>query len=151
MKNTLKIDFVKQQIIMDRTFVQKCTNTSSKEYDQLQRVRQDYPEYTVIQRRIKRNPNKKTYSGLTYEYMEDYIMRNEPEDTKMEVLDKFYDLQMIAACHSRAYRYPVIKKWFLAKYPEIANFGKDVSTVEVEDTPVDTARICPLSNEESAA
>ena len=29
MKNTLKIDFAKEQIIMDRTFAQKVTDTST--------------------------------------------------------------------------------------------------------------------------
>ena len=43
-------------------------------------------------------------------------------------------MQVIAACHSQAFRYPVIKKWFLAKYPEIEDFGKVITV----DTAVDT-------------
>ena len=42
-------------------------------------------------------------------------------------------MQVIAACHSQAFRYPVIKKWFLAKYPEIANFGKVITVDTVVD------------------
>ena len=37
-------------------------------------------------------------------------------------------MRHIAECHKASYGYAVIKKWFLAKYPEIAEFG-----VEVED------------------
>jgi hypothetical protein len=40
-----------------------------------------------------------------------------------EVLDDFYEKRLIAACHSQAFRYPVIKKWFLTRYPEVAKFG----------------------------
>ena len=43
-------------------------------------------------------------------------------------------MQVIAACHSQAFRYPVIKKWFLAKYHEIEDFGKVITV----DTAVDT-------------
>jgi hypothetical protein len=30
---------------------------------------------------------------------------------------------LVSQCHSKAFRYPVIKKWFLKKYPEIVKFG----------------------------
>lgn len=60
MKNTLTLNHEKRTIIMDRTFAKYAENTMSDEYAHLQRVRKDYPNYTVIQRQIKRNPNKKT-------------------------------------------------------------------------------------------
>lgn len=81
MKCALNIDFNKNLIIMTRLFSQKCRDTSSKEYAQLQSVRRDYPDYTVIVRQIKKNSDKKTYKGLTYEYMEDYILTHEPAET----------------------------------------------------------------------
>ena len=65
MKNVLKIDFAEKKIIMDRTFVQNCANTNSEEYAHLQKVRQDYPDYDVITRTIKKNTEKETYKGLT--------------------------------------------------------------------------------------
>ena len=30
---------------------------------------------------------------------------------------------MISKCHSQAFRYPVVKSWFLERYPEIMEFG----------------------------
>lgn len=123
MKNTLKIDFAKEKIIMDRTFAQKCTNTASKEYAQLQSVRRDYPDFEVVLRKIQKNPNKESYHGLTYEYMEDYISTHEPAETRQSVLNEFEEMRLISACHSKAFRYPTIKKWFLNKYPQISTFG----------------------------
>lgn len=127
MKNTLRIDFNNKAIVMDRTFAKNCENTHSEEYKHLQTVRKDYPEYTVITRTIKRNPNKETYKGLTYEYMENYILKHESEETLAAVLKDYRELRLISQCHGRGFRYPTIKKWFLEKYPEIDSFLDDVA------------------------
>ena len=126
MKNVLKIDFAKKQIIMDRAFARNSTDTRSEEYAHLQNVRHDYPTFTVTTRSCKKNPEKESYKGLTYAYMEDYIIRNESKDTVLEVLKEFEDLLFIAECHSKSRRYPAIKRWFLARYPEVAEFGCSV-------------------------
>jgi len=113
MKSTLKIDFKAGTIIVDRTFAQKCTNIRSEEYAQLQSVRRDYPTFTVVTRTIKKNHCKETYAGLTYQYMEDYIITHKDEETVDAVLAEFSEMRLIAACHAKALRYPTIKKWFL--------------------------------------
>ena len=123
MKNTLKINFATKEIIMDRTFAKKCTNTNSEEYAHLQGVRRDYPDYKVITRKIKKNQEKETYKGLTYRYMENYILNHETEETALAVIKEFNELRTISECHRRGLRYPTIKRWFLNKYPEIAEFG----------------------------
>lgn len=133
MKNTLKIDFAKEQIIMDRTFAQKVTDTSSAEYRHLQEVRRDYPDYKVVLRKIKKNPNKETYKGLTYDYMRNYILTHEDDKNALIVLAEFSEMRQISRCHSQAKRYPVIKNWFLEKYPEIKNFGETVSVLEEDE------------------
>ena len=74
MKNTLKLNHENRTIVMDRTFAKRSENTRSEEYAHLQQVRQDYPTYDVIRRQIRTNPKKESYKGLTYEYMEDYIL-----------------------------------------------------------------------------
>lgn len=123
MKNTLKIDSIKKLIVMDRTFAKLAANTHSIEYAHLQQVRRDYPEYTVIQRQIKRNSGKKTYNGLTYDYMEDYIMTHGSAEEIKKNLHDFDEMRLISECHSKRFRYPVIKSWFLERFPEIAKFG----------------------------
>ena len=114
MKNRLWIDFTKNRILMDRTFAEKCRDTRSAEYEHLQRVRQDYPEFSVQRR-----------AGLTYAYMERYIATHENEETLETVLAEYNELRLIAECHKRSRRYPTIKKWFLDKYPQIAEFGME--------------------------
>lgn len=138
MRNTLKINHTNRTIIMDRTFAKMAENTFSEEYKHLQMVRNDYPTYTVVRKTIKKNPNKETWSGLTYAYMEDYIITHETADTRKAVLDEFKELKLISECHAKSKRYPVIKNWFLNKYPAIKEFGMpkeetaEVATNEAE-------------------
>ena len=132
MKNVIRVDFAKKRIVMDRAFAKNCANPASDEYTQLQRVRQDYPTFTVSTRTCKSNPEKESYKGLTYEYMEHYILTHESKDTVLDVLDEYNELRLLAECHSRSRRYPVIKRWFLAKYPEIMEFG--MLKIKAEDS-----------------
>ncbi len=87
----ITINAKNRSIELTKTFAAASSKFGTPEYDQLQqvrkdyahlqRVRKDYPNYSVIQRQIKRNSNKKTNNGLTYEYMEDYIMTHGSAET----------------------------------------------------------------------
>ena len=121
--NTIRIDHATKRIIMGSQFYKNSLDPRNEEYTILQDVRRDYPNYTPIQRKIKKNPAKKTYSGLTYAYMEDYILTHESPETVEAVFTEFNEMVLISQCHSQAFRYPTIKKWFLNKYPEILKFG----------------------------
>lgn len=145
MKNILKVDFEKKAIIMDRTFAKNCADTRSEEYAQLQRVRADYPSFTVSTRTCKKNPEKESYKGLTYAYMEHYILTHEDKDSVLEVLDEYNELRLIAECHSKSRRYPTIKRWFLAKYPEISEFG--MLKIPVEANTKTTVQFANSRNE----
>ena len=109
---------------MDRTFAKNAEIVGSDEYNKLQACRQDYPDYTVVRREIKRNPNQERYGGLNYNYMEDYIMTHESAETVDAVLDEFNEMKLVSKGHSRAFRYPTIKRWFLQRYPEFTMFGR---------------------------
>lgn len=133
--NTLKIFHKESKIVMDRTFAKNAENTMSKEYAHLQQVRKDYPEYIVMVKTIKKNHNKNTYRGLTYEYMYDYIATHkELSQEKKEKLKSDLDAKIrISKCQALQYRYPVIKKWFIDKFPEIKKFAETgVKIIEEE-------------------
>lgn len=125
MKNTIRVDFENHCLVMDRTFAKKAQDVRSEEYAILQKVRLEYPEYCVKRRSIKRNEHKESYRGLTYRYMEKYIASHE---NAAEHRAEYDELREIADCHS--VRYPRIKEWFLATYPEIERFGvRDIEEV----------------------
>ena len=125
MKNTLFLNHNNETIVMDRTFARKAINARSEEYELLQRVRQDYPKYTVTQRHIKTNPSKKTYRGLTYDWMEDYILTHGDNDKRLANWNKYTEMRLLSECHGQSFRYPYIKSWFLNMFPEVATYGTD--------------------------
>lgn len=118
MKNDLRIDFTKNEIIMSRQFEKCASIAGSEEYRRLQAVRMDYPNFSVVRRSIKKAPTKETYAGLTYTYMENYIAKHDNSEERRKVYD---ELRLIGSCHKVSY--PTIKKWFLETYPEIVEFG----------------------------
>lgn len=118
MKNYVRIDRANRQIVMDRTFARLSQIVGSEEYNRLQTARRDYEGFNVVTRTIRRNDKKECYRGLTYDYMERYILLHDKADERKKEFD---ELRLIAECHSK--RYPVIKQWFLQQYPEIAKFG----------------------------
>ena len=132
MKNTLRLNHDTRTIVMDKTFAKFAENTMSEEYAHLQRVRMDYPTYTVERRHIARNAAKECYRGLTYTYMQDYILSHGTE----EDLHTYEEMKLISKCHSKAFRYPTIKAWFLDRFPEIKAFGVKEDNVDTIPTPI---------------
>ena len=139
MINKLTVNHANRTIVMDRTFAKFAADTSSVEYARLQQVRRDYPNYQVVQRHIRQNAAKKTYKGLTYDFMEDYILSHGPQETRMANLKELNEMRLIAECHGRAFRYPVIKSWFLEKFPEIVNFGNTITEIAEEASTDETS------------
>lgn len=123
MTNYLKVLHDTNVLLMDKAFAKNSSIVGSDEYNLLQDARKAYPEYKVQTRKIKKNKAKECYKGLTYDFMEDYILTHELAETVDEVWNEFSELLLISQCHSTAFRYPVIKRWFLDKYPEIKKYG----------------------------
>lgn len=94
--------------------------------------------FTVEVKTIKRNSAKECYKGLNYEFMEDYIRTHETKETVVEVLSEFEEMLLISQCHSKAFRYPTIKKWFLEKYPEIVQFGMPKEETKTKEEVITT-------------
>lgn len=136
-KSRMRVFYAEGIIEMNTTFAKMMQNPLSDEYALLQKTRMENPTFTVRRRQIKKNPNKDTYKGLTYPYMEHYIRTHEEGENVQKVLDQFEELKLISQCHGKRYRYSTIKKWFLAKYPDVAKFGLEpLFEDEAEDTAV---------------
>lgn len=151
MTNKLTINHANRTIIMDRIFAKYATDTASEEYARLQRVRQDYPTYEVVQRHIHKNAQKKTYKGLTYDYMESYILTHGTEETRVTNFKTYQEMRIIAQCQGKAFRYPKIKCWFLEQYPEIARFGMTETQIAVEEAKAAVMNTVATDRQEKAA
>jgi hypothetical protein len=116
-KFDLKVDHANRKIIIGKAFEQKQFDVESEEYKRLCEAVQIFPKYKVFVKSIKKNPHKESYRGLTYEYMERYISVKGTRVDRQE----YDDMRLLAECHTK--RFPVIKQWFLKKYPEVAKYG----------------------------
>ena len=117
MKKNLLINHATEEILLCRDFEIKAKNTETKEFKQLCAVVQSFPTYKVKRRTIAKKEKKEAYKGLTYEYMERYIRFFSDDKT----LKEYQTLRFVSECHS--VRYPVIKQWFLERFPNIKQFG----------------------------
>ena len=152
MKNLTVCD-ASRSIEVSKKFNTLASQYGTPEYNDLQAVRRDYPGFkvVVVAPRKATKGNKPSFKGLTYEYMEWYIIKYGPkEKEKKEALLAEFELQKdIAGCHSKSKRYPVVKNWFLAKFPEISKFG--VPAKEAEEENEANVVSLPAANEEKKA
>ncbi len=116
----IKVLFEQKTILLASKFAKKAQNADSPEFRELQKAKASFPDFKVKVNHIKRNPSKECYKGLTYQYMRAYIATH---SVNQEVaLANMEELIFKTKCHSDAYRYPTVKKWFLNKYPEVKDF-----------------------------
>ena len=144
-KSRLSVKYAKSVIEVNTIFAKMMENPRSDEYELLQKIKMENPGFTVSRRQIKSNPKKDTYKGLTYEYMKKYIKLHETKEEAEKVIAYLEDQILISKCHGQRLRYPTIKKWFLAKYPEVAKFGIDET--EDQDNEQDEAQTAETKNQ----
>ncbi len=143
----IRIDYSARKIILSSSFEKRAFIVGTAEYDQLQSVRHDFPDFALATRKFKTNTAQDRYKGLTYDYMHWYISAHDKDADK--VLKELDEMISVSKCHSLNKRYPIIKSWFLDRYPEIAEFGmpkcENVSTfpvvVDKEDDLLEAANM----------
>ena len=123
-KYNLMVDHAKRKIIIGKAFNKKQADITSEEYAKLCEVVQMFPKYKVTLKTIKKNPHKESYKGLNYDYMERYIAVKGTRADRQE----YDDMRLLAECHSK--RFPVIKQWFLDKYPEVKEYGAKAEFID---------------------
>ena len=131
-RGTIRVDVVTEKIYVTAAFRKACANIESDEYTLLQIIKSENPTFKVEERSIKKNPNKESYRGLTYEYMERYILLHDGENS--DVMDEYKELRLIAECHSISF--PKIRDWFLETYPDVKNFTVEHLSEEINEQSV---------------
>ena len=137
MTSAIRINHFDKEILVSKTFEKAAHNPNSREYKELMEVMNTHPTYKLAQRAIKKNTKKETYAGLTYKFMRDYIILHSTPEEEIAAVAEFDEKILISKCHSKAQRYPSIKKWFLEKYPEVD--GAEINTENEEDEIADVA------------
>ena len=117
MTNSIVINDKNRTIEITKKFAAVAKHYNTTEYDALQAVRKDYPNYRVQIKTVTKKADH--FKGLSFDFMEQYIKNH-----KEELLSDFFILsgknekgeeQEFAA----AATYGEIKKWFLKQFPEL--------------------------------
>lgn len=141
MKN-LHINLVEKTITMTKAFERKANVYGSKEYEELSEVLTKHPTFDVQIRKIKSNPNKKTYKYLTYDNMKSYI--RELNNSK-ELLEEFEKQKNKAVIVKNKYRYML--NWFKANCfksdEEFEGYRNNIAQKSAVNSPVDSKQQVP--------
>lgn len=106
---TIKV--VAKEIEITRRFEKAANVIGSNEYNTLITLMNDFPNFRVTVKEIKKSNNKQSYKGLTISEMERFVTRKSEDD-----LAKFKKALEIAK--ERQGTYALIKKWFLDNYKD---------------------------------
>ena len=147
-----RIDFTKMTLIMTADFADRAYDPTTDEYEILTRLKKDFPGLKV-ERKTHRTPAKyKTKSGeeythnqfkdLTYNRMEKFLSRI-PNGAAYQ---KEYDCVKDFATDLNGNGYPMVRKWFVAQFP---NFRKD-PMFYLTNSPELISGLAFLTNETSA-
>ncbi len=143
---TITINTAARTIELTKTFATKASRYGSDEYKLLQDARHDYPDFKVIT--ATRTASKSSFKGLTFEYMEQYILTHDEKGTIMEeylmLRGESEDGDEILMGSAS---YMEVKDWFLATYPAIAEFHKKRETMLAE---IQKKKAAQLEAEEAA-
>ncbi len=121
----LTVNAKNYSIEMTKTFATAASRVGTEEYRQLQKARRDYPNYKVVTNtpKVAKN-NKPSFKGLTYAYMEKYILAHDNEDRS--IMNEYLELRGMSIEGEEALaesaHYQDMKNWFLDKFPAVANF-----------------------------
>ena len=112
MKN-YRIDFAHNTIIMDYTFAKEAQTIGSAAYEDLKRIKADFPTMTtrVASHREQKEPHHN--KNLTYSNMIKYIMTFE---NSTELLAEFTLVQSQSVVAKQPYS--IVRNWFVDKFPE---------------------------------
>lgn len=117
-KNGAWYDYLKKNIVVTKEFMVRAGQFGTPEFHQMMDMRSKQPTFSVVEYKITRNSEKKTYGKLTYETMGKFIANHETDAaTRKAMLAEFDAVQKIAKTQKAAYIF--VKKWFLGKYKEV--------------------------------
>ena len=124
--NYFTIDFINKTICGSPASFKKASTGKGVVYEELLDKMNGHPKFKLTEIHPKKNSNKKTYAGLKYALMEDYIAIQPNAD----ILRKKMEAVKRVAEQSAESVYPIVKKWFLKEVG--ANFNVEEATKAVK-------------------
>ena len=134
------INFFEQTITGTKASFNKAGKGFGDEYEELAAKIAAHPgfELVVKEQKHKSTKAKRTYDGLDFDFMEAYIeMQNDAQKLKSE-----YESVKQMAVNCGTSKYPLTKKWFLAKFgTEDQPFDMEQARKEIADYRIQMAEL----------
>jgi len=144
MKNYFNYDFINKAIVGSSSAIKRANAGNGREYRELSRMLAEHPDFKVMPKEIKGNPEKKKYHGLTFDRMKEYILTQPDSENRVKVFEKVQEI-----AEAKGAKYPLTKKWFLNTYPEYKENDTTVSEEIAEE--IAAAELAEIDNGELAA
>lgn len=106
-------NFTEKTIIGSKTAINRANKGMNPEYRELTEMLAEYPTFKVQEKIINHKKDKQTYNNLTFDRMKEFIST---KDNSKQRLLEFEAVKAVAA--AKGAKYPLTKKWFLAKYDD---------------------------------
>ena len=133
-------DFSKRSIIASATTLKKARNPQSAECKMLLQMLSEHPNFEVVEKTIQKKPGKKTYKGLTFGTMEDYIRAQANSEKQLAV---YHAVRRMAKIKGK--EYALTKHWFLEACPDYKE--KAIAEQELHALlPKEETSVLPLPN-----
>ena len=124
-ETTMNANLMTKKVELTKKEAKAAGKIGTAEFDELKNYLAMYPGFEV---QIKAPAKRKVeFRGLDYNYMRTYIQKHDDEDGK--IMAEFRELiaqdkkdKVEGAEHLEAAGYLDVKKWFLAKFPEIKEY-----------------------------
>ena len=111
------LDFFNKKIVGTKASFNKASKGFGSEYEELAAKMAAHPDFTleVKEQKHKTTQAKKTYDGLDFKFMEDFISTL---DAPKEMMAKYNAVKKMAKdCGTKVY--PLTKKWFLDTFSTV--------------------------------
>lgn len=140
MKNTTNyvINFADTTITVSKKYLKEAgCDIRSEAYQTIKQLREDFPNFKIVEKEIKHKEGKQTYDKLNYKTMRQQIELREGKENAAAVLEEFEHIIQLSKVHPGPYAF--VKTWFLNRYKDAitdeADFTKTSSDDESNLTP----------------
>ena len=125
------VDFINKKIIGTKASFDKAGKGFGPIYEELADKVAKHPDFALVVKEQKKHTTKakKTYDGLNFKLMEDYISIQKNSEQTM----KKYEAVKKSAEDAGRSVYPITKKWFLEMYE---NFDVEEAKAAIRDAMI---------------
>ena len=143
------LNFFDKTITGTKASFNKANKGFGPEYEELTSKMAAHPDFTLVvkEQKTKTTRAKRTYEGMDFKFMEDYIATFEDASVVKE-----YEAvkKMAEDCGTKAY--PLTKKWFLSKFSDMeGSFDMEAAKKDISDFRIAKAQASILEVVSKAA